>query len=73
MKAGLLTKHYYEYLQEPVIISEKSGLSCFRPKSIERFENRFLLEYNDFEAAHIFDKMIDHARNNLRTNIYDVI
>lgn len=37
IKAGLISRKYFDYLYEPIRLCQSSGLSCFRKGSMERF------------------------------------
>lgn len=73
IKAGLISKMYFDYFYDIVRLNEYSGLCCFRDDSLVKFENRFLLDKDSFTAAKALDKIIYDAHNNLRTIIYDKI
>ena len=50
-----------------------SNLPCFKPDSLKNLESRFVLNKNDFEAANYILDLINHANDNVNTNLYDDI
>lgn len=73
IKAGLISKEYFDYFYDIVRLNEYSGLSCFTDDSLIKFEKRFLLDKTPFTAARAIDRIIHDSKNNLRTIIYDKI
>lgn len=73
IRAFLVIRKYHEHVINTVKLMSMSGLPCFLPQTMENLKNRFVLDYNDSEAADYMKDIILDAADKWTTNWYDRI
>jgi phosphatidylinositol 4-kinase len=71
VKAFLASRPYMEKLSQLVLLMLDSGLPCFKPETMQRFRDRFVLDRNEREAADFMKGLIKKSHANYSTEVYD--
>lgn len=71
VKAFLSSRAYVAQLSSVVLCMLDSGLPCFKPVTIKHFQERFVLEKNEREAADFVRFLIRKSLDNKSTFVYD--
>ncbi|PKS11831.1 hypothetical protein jhhlp_001125 [Lomentospora prolificans] len=71
VKAFLASRQYCEKLSQIVLLMMDSGLPCFKPESVKHFEERFVLEKSEREAADFVRDLIRKSYASYSTSMYD--
>lgn len=70
-KAFLASRQYSEKLIQLVLLMMDSGLPCFKPETIDRFRDRFVLDRSEREASDYMKGLIKKSHSNYSTEVYD--
>jgi phosphatidylinositol 4-kinase len=71
VKAFLASRPYMEKLSQLVLLMLDSGLPCFKPETMQRFRDRFVLDRNERDAADFMKGLIKKSHANYSTEVYD--
>ncbi|KAI9701436.1 MAG: phosphatidylinositol-4- kinase [Bogoriella megaspora] len=71
VKAFLACRQHAEKLVQVVIVMLDSGLPCFKPETIDRFRERFVLEKTEREAADYVIGLCKRSLADPSTRVYD--
>lgn len=71
VKAFLASRQYIEKLKSLVVLMLDSGLPCFKPQTIQHFEDRFVMHKNEREAAEFMKVLVRKSHNAYSTRGYD--
>jgi phosphatidylinositol 4-kinase len=71
IKAFLASRQYCEKLSQMVLLMMDSGLPCFNPDSVKHFQERFVLDKSEREAAEYMKGLIKRSYSSYSTGIYD--
>lgn len=71
VKAFLASRPYAEKLSHLVVLMLDSGLPCFKPYTIQHFQERFVLGKTEREAAEFVRLLIRKSYGSYSTGVYD--
>lgn len=71
VKAFLASRPYSSKLSHIVSLMMDSGLPCFKPDTLKHFEDRFVLDKSEREAAEFMREMIKKSYMSVSTKGYD--
>lgn len=71
VKAFLASRAYSSRLTHIVALMLDSGLPCFKPDTLKNFQDRFVLDKSEREAAEFMREMVKKSYMNVSTKGYD--
>ncbi|KAF2237526.1 hypothetical protein EV356DRAFT_441676 [Viridothelium virens] len=71
IKSFLASRQHAEKLVQVVVVMLDSGLPCFKPETIDRFRERFVLEKTEREAADHMKELCKKSYGDYSTRVYD--
>ncbi|KXT09093.1 hypothetical protein AC579_5298 [Pseudocercospora musae] len=71
VKVFLASRQYVEQLSHIVMVMLDSGLPCFKPQTIQHFQERFVLDKSEREAAEFVRKLVHWSERSYSTGVYD--
>ena len=71
VKAFLACRQYVQQLSHIALTMLDSGLPCFKPQTIKHFQERFVLEKSDREAADFVRHLVHVSERSYSTSVYD--
>ncbi|KAI9668133.1 MAG: phosphatidylinositol-4- kinase [Bathelium mastoideum] len=71
IKSFLASRQHAEKLIQVVVVMLDSGLPCFKPETIDRFRERFVLEKTEREAAEFMKELCRKSYGDYSTRVYD--
>ena len=71
VRAFLASRPYAGKLSQIVQCMMDSGLPCFKPESVRHFQDRFVLDKTERQAADFMKDLIHKAHSSISTPLYD--
>jgi phosphatidylinositol 4-kinase A len=71
VKAFLASRPYTEKLSHLVALMLDSGLPCFKPETMKNFQDRFVLDRTEREAAEFMKGCVRKSEGHYSTKVYD--
>lgn len=71
VKVFLASRQYVEQLSHIVLTMLDSGLPCFKPQTLQHFQERFVMEKSECEAAGFVRKLVHWSERSHSTAVYD--